>query len=498
MIKSKVIDILRTFDEGEFREFGKFVNSPYFNENNKLKETYAILRKYRPGFAQKSLTKENLYSRLFNGKKYNDSTMRKILSGLSKLASEYMIHSGLDRKNTFQKNLILLWGFDEKNLDNHFGKHLTSLDGVYKMIRNIEDDYFKCNFELEVARLNFALGRGKGGFEPENVLKNLTRCSTYIICYCLITTFKLNQDILVTGVSYDFDYKKTIAYEFIESLQPEGFLRKVREYAPEFYPVIAIYYNRFMIASGKDESGEFYRELKKLVLSNIELFSRFEKYNLMLFLENSCDEKILNGKDFRKELHHIHKEMLSKGLYTSEDKDYFPLIRFRKVIRNALSINELSWTEKFMENYLDKLPVNYRREMYCYSKAMLQFKSGDFERALENISKVKFEVYSMKYDVWLVKLCTEFELGYFEQALYSIDSYKHLLKNDNTSPVRMKERFINFITYYLKILKLKSGEKTGSIDNEILKNEIEAAKVLWEKDWLLEKLNEHISGNNLN
>jgi hypothetical protein len=225
------------------------VESPYFNENRKVKEIYKVLKYHYPDFKGKSFTKEIIYSRLYKGKRYNDGTMRKLLSAVSKIASEFIVHSALDKKNTFQKDLILLTGYDEKDLGSLFLKYVSSLDEEFKKINNIEDDYFKSNFEIEVAKLNFSLGRGMGGFEPQNVLSGLLKCSTYLICYCLITSFKLNQDILVTGVSYDLDYRNTIAYKFIESLGPEKFIKSIKEFAPEFYPVVAIYFSRFMIAS---------------------------------------------------------------------------------------------------------------------------------------------------------------------------------------------------------------------------------------------------------
>jgi hypothetical protein len=225
------------------------------------------------------------------------------------------------------------------------------------------------------------------------------------------------------------------------------------------------------------------------VLSHIEKFSRFEKYNLMLFLENSCDEKILAGMDFRTELHSIHKEMLTKGIYTSEDKDYFPLIRFRKIIRNALSVNAVRWTEEFIKSYLEKLPEKYRLNMNYYAQAMLLLKSRKFDLALQNISRVKFELYSLKFDVWVLKLCTEFELGYFEEAVYSVDSYRHLLKNDTNSPDWMKKRFLKFINYYQKLLNVNTGKKPGFINTGLLINEIELSKEILEKEWLLEKFN---------
>ena len=58
---------------------------------------------------------------------------------------------------------------------------------------------------------------------------------------------------MVRSIGFDFDYRDNIAYKFIESIGPEKFINCMEKYTPEFYPVIAIYFNRFMIAAGFDE-----------------------------------------------------------------------------------------------------------------------------------------------------------------------------------------------------------------------------------------------------
>lgn len=486
MIKSKAIDILGSLSKEEFKQFGKFVRSPYFNENKKLAELYEILKKHHPDYSKKSLTKENAYVKLFPGRTYNDGTMRKLLSGMQQLAEEYIAHSHFDKVNLFEKTLLLMSHFDQKKLDKLFNIKMEELESRYKELNNFEDDYFKRNFELEVTRINYDLGRDRASHEPEKIRNDLTRCSLYMICYSLITALKLGQDIFVMKLSYDFDYRDTIAYKFIESLGPGKFIDSIKKYAPEFHLVLLIYFNRFMIAAGLDPDDLYYYELKAIVFKSLGLFTRFEKYNLVLFLENSCEEKNISGKDFRKELHSVHREMLTRKLFTAEDEDYFSIIRFRGMVKCALLNDEFAWTEEFLNKYLEKLPIQFRDNMNYYSLALLYFRRRMFGKALENVSKVRFETYRIKFDVWALKLQIEFELGYYEEVLYSIDSFRHSLKNDTTSPHWMKARFSNFMNYFQKVLKIKHSQEKP--EAEFFKNEISKSKEVLEKDWLLEKL----------
>ena len=487
MIKSKSIEILCTFSKTEFKDFRKFIDSSYFNENKMLVKMYSLLKKYYPDFNSRVFTKENLYIKLYPGKKYNDGTMRKLLSELQSLAENFLVHNAFDKKQEVRRNLIMLYELDEKKLDRLFEMKHSELLEVLNREGSFDDDYFMNNFEAVVASLNFNLGKGRAGFNPEQVLTELKKCATYLICHSLITSLKLNQDIMVTVVSFDFDYKDTLAYKYIESLGDVQFLEHVKFYSPEYYPVAAIYYYRFMIASGKDDSDSYYQNMKNNILSTLHLFTRFEKYNLMLFLENSCDEKIHAGKDFNTELHNVQNIMLSKNLYTSIETDYFPLIRFRKFIRTAIALKKYKWTEDFIKDYIGKLPEEFRNSMYFYSHALLSYEKKAFAEALENVMKVKFETYAIKYDVWALKIKTQFELNYIEQSFYTFDTLKHSIKNDKESPEWMKTRFANFLNFFQLILKLKAGDYVNK-SNEEIREDITSSAHTNEKKWLLEKL----------
>jgi hypothetical protein len=487
MIKSRAIDILAKFSKEEFKDFGRFISSPYFNENKKLSEIYRQLKKYYPGFSSRSFTKENIYNELYPAKKYNDGTMRKLLSELQSLEENFLIHSAIGKKLDVRKILILLNELDEKKLDRLFENKHQALLELLNREGSYDDDFFMYNFETVVASLNYNLGKGRAGFNPPQVLNELKKCASFLICLSLITSLKLNQDIMVTGVSYDFDFKDTLPFKYIDIIGKGNFLEYLEKYSPEFYPVVSIYYNRFMVASGKDSNDEYYFSMKKNILSTLNLFTRSEKYNLMLFLENSCDEKIRDGKNFWNELHLVHNIMLTGGLFTSNENDYFPLIRFRKIILTLLTLKKYNEAEDFIRLYKDKLPEEFRENMYYYSCALLSYEKKQFRQALENIMKVKFDTYSMKYDVWALKIKTQYELDYIEQSFYTFDALKHSIKNDKKSPEWMKKRFSNFLNCFQTVLKLKAGDELDRSADEI-RNEILKSSELIEKKWLLEKL----------
>ncbi|HEY3250869.1 MAG TPA: hypothetical protein VGK25_07095, partial [Ignavibacteria bacterium] len=229
MIKSKAIEIIQTFDSREFHEFGKFVDSPFFNSNTKLIEMYSLLKKFYPAFSQKNFTKENLYQKLFPGKKYNDGTMRKLLSSLQSLAEEYLANTRFMRNQTFQKRLALMQRLDEKKLDVLFKQQLYNIQKLYEN-EGYEDVYFRNNFELYETLLSYMATKAK--FDVDIQIK----CFFYLISHCIILSLKISQNLITGNIEHSFDYKNTLLFKFTKQFDIEGFIEEIKNYSPDFYP----------------------------------------------------------------------------------------------------------------------------------------------------------------------------------------------------------------------------------------------------------------------
>lgn len=107
---------------------------------------------------------------------------------------------------------------------------------------------------------------------------------------------------------------------------------------------------------------------------------------------------------------------------------------------------------------------------------------------------VKFKDYVIKFYAWSLKLKALFELGYFEDAFYALDSFNHSVKDDNKSPEQARKKVSNFLSLYRKILKLKlEPDKIGNDEMIFLNNKINSTEVL-DNIWLKSKINELHTG----
>ncbi len=488
MIKSKAIDLIKTLKPKEFKEFGDFVRSPYFNKNPKLVLLYEVFNEYYPDFNSLKFTKELVFARLFPGEKYKDNEVRRNLSVILKLEEEYLSHLRIKKNEQFIIKKSLLHELGTRKLYKLFDAQIEEIYDKYIQAENVDENYFMRNFDIQVIKLDYDQERLPSRESKDVTISNLLNCFKYLMGFSLITALKLNQDFVAMNINYNFDNKNTIAYNYLERLNLRDFLEDIKKYDETLYYILKIYYNHFLVMAGFDKDDSQYKVLKKLIYENIGQFSRFEKYNLMLFLESGASIKIKEGKTaFVAELHKIHKEMIKRNLYESDDSNYMHLIRFWKIINNSLYLKEYGWTENFISEYSPKLHPESIQHMKNYGYSLLNFAKGDYRKSLEHASKVKSYVINMNNETKVVKLKCNYELGYTEEIFYMLDSIKHSLSKDN-SPEWAKKRFENFIKYFEKLVKLKLNESISEYEISSFKHELQTAEDLTEKQWLLEKI----------
>src|SRR5437762_7687979 len=106
MKDSKLISILKTFSKEEFKEFGKFVDSPFFSKGRNLKPLYEALKKFYPSFEIPEFSAEKIFGMLHKNETYSAVLIRKLFSDMTRLAEEYLFNKTF-RSERFDINKAL-------------------------------------------------------------------------------------------------------------------------------------------------------------------------------------------------------------------------------------------------------------------------------------------------------------------------------------------------------------------------------------------------------
>ena len=103
MIKSSLIEAFKTFSPKEIKEFAEFVSSPFFNKNINVIKLFELIRKNYPEFESAKIEKEKIFSKLFPGKPYKDSTLRLLMYYLYELVEKFLAYNRFNN-DKFRQN----------------------------------------------------------------------------------------------------------------------------------------------------------------------------------------------------------------------------------------------------------------------------------------------------------------------------------------------------------------------------------------------------------
>jgi len=85
MQNSKLITLLKALSPEEFRQFYRYIRTPFFTKSADLLKLYEAIRKHYPDFNSPKLEKERLFKHLYPKETFNDARF------LSKKRMNYLL-----------------------------------------------------------------------------------------------------------------------------------------------------------------------------------------------------------------------------------------------------------------------------------------------------------------------------------------------------------------------------------------------------------------------
>lgn len=486
MKDSKLIIMLRTFSASEIKELENFIGSPYFSKGRDYSQFLNTLKPFHPGFDDRKFTPENIFAKLYPGKKFDRSSsdiINTLSSGLFKLCKEFLIQMGL-KEDYHMRQYFLLNKLRERKLYNEFEKE-------YKYSASLNEELHKGGVKdfLNQYYLNHCLLQYN--VETSNspgIHESLFKAGDYSALVTLIYGYR-NPDFYAEASLHNPDTGNYLIDNIIECLDSEKLLENMKKNDSKFYPYVKINYEIYRMFKNP-EIEEHYFSLKKLVEEYLHLFGHTEQYILFAILSSFCIIKLRkkNSDKFLREEFESQKRAVELGLYRYNEIDKFNLGRFRNIVGSAFDVNEIDWLESFVNKYHTELEINYIDNMKNYSYTYIYLGRKEYEKALESLIKVKYDVFIFKLDVKHLMLIIYYELGYYEQAYSLIDTFKHYISNTKDLLEFTKTRHSNFIKSFNILLRLKSsGNKK---DLKQIEKSIYNEDNIPSKNWLLEKVKE--------
>lgn len=484
MLNSTLLNILSKFSSKEIKEFGEFINSPFYNKNDNVIKLFNYLKKFQPDYNDKKLEKEYVYKKLYSKGKYNDGFMRTTIFNLGKLAEDYLAHINFT-KDDLKKGISLLDELNERKLEKVFLKYFKEIEEDINNLKNRGEDYYYLKYLLQ-RQMEIYTDWSK--FKNKDFINYTQGVNTYIdddlTCYYLAKVLNHYRFILDRTNYVPMEYNS----EFVDMLI-DYLLKKDHHFKDK--AVIKLHLYEVLLQ--KEGNEDHYKILKEVLKNDKDELSHSDLYSLHNILQTYCIGKVYDGEEkFGKERTDLYKICLERKLYAATEHIYFDDLLFANIALTSIRTGEHEWANKFIEEYKGLLSPENSEVVINYTLGRISFSRNEHETALKLLNNIKtIKHIQFKLPIRDLTLMVYYELGMFAQSNYQIDSYRHFLVNNKQSLSEARySRISLFLKFYTKLVKAR--EKQNLPDLKKLRDELQENTNVLERSWLIKKINQLI------
>lgn len=478
--------LMKSFSKDEIDEFRKFVASPYFNKGRNHTPLLLFLLNFYPDFDSPELTKENVYSSIYPGKKFKESVVKSMFSRLEELASEFLIQITLKENPGFVRERFLL--------------RQTSLRGLKKSSESIAEKTEKLFREKKRGVLDFMNYRD---FHDEvlNSLENFDDRKKLVsrlfrqhnnILYGFLAEFLITEGALYAQKNFwDKAQAENPIFSAVTDDVIDGIIELINENDKPAYEILHIL--RLLKYATRDiENDEKYFELKDLFFKKAaDLDDDFKRF-MMNCLTVICTMKSVGGsREFLMEAHKLRRKIHDENLFVFSKRKRLRISEFRTTFIEALGLGEIEWAEAYFHKYAEKIQPSFKKDINSYCRARLAYSKRNYDEALYHAMRVSINQITFKLDIKSLIAQIYYMTGTFEPLFSHLDTYSKLISNSEIQNSALEDSHMNFVRTLRKLLKMRVN-KPDVAELQMLKEKVRSQRST-SKTWLLQRIEEMIS-----
>jgi len=469
--KNKIYTVLSQLNEKEIKEFGLFVESPFYNKNQTLISLNKYISKHHPNYTHKKLDEAQIISHLKLKQSNSHSALAKLYTQLYKLFELYIPITQISEYDIDSKMLNFYFA---NRLNKLFYNRWTNVISKRKKLDEKGPQYYYEDFLLQTLYSDYISSRAEKGEGDNNLIERSKALDRhYFINKLANACLKKNRQ---KSAKVDFDY--TLLEEVRVQILEQELLAD---------PSVALWFKTLHLLENPDDR-KTYDEIKSLLLTDHSKIAKHEVKNLYVYLINTTRHLFGQTDNYFSELFSIHKNQYESGyLHQNNYIGAGDLINFVSI---SSRIGEFEYVEEFLSNNKNSIAPEYQEDedVYELALAILAYYKKDYESLLDLLNEIKCVNLYRKLRERRLRLVAYYEAelnGLYDDLINS--TRKYLSVNKDSIPefhLQVNKDFVNVAHHLIKINKNES-EKI-----EALRKEIDSIRTLPLRSWFLEKLDE--------
>lgn len=460
MPRSKTVDILSTFSAEELKEFSAFVRSPYFNTNKNIVKLYDVLKKHVLKDDLNGISEEEVFGKIFPGKKFNYGIMKNLLSALASLAEEFLVINSVRTKplNRHRNRILLADEYDNRRLDRYYDKTINKVTADLEK-EPIDNYYYFDRSLAEESRYFFSSSRSDDKGLEDAIYNEML----YSICEFYRRFSRNMWKIHINIDNVNSKYEKDLNAILAKHIDFKNLADEMKGLNQKDYDYIKLNELLIRLLVNDKDTGPFW-ELKKLIYDTIDSYENYERYSILTKALSYCSTAHrARIPGFMRESLEMRIVMMEKVKFNSGGLGPFNFHYFTETIMMFLHEKDIKGANEFLEKYGDSVgPVN-REVNYKLSKAYILTEEGKYSEAMAVLAGVWHKDTEINLRIRRIYFVLYYNLGEFEAGLDAVNTYRAYIKSNKDLTDILRQKYLTTAYFLDKVFKIKAMPEKYSL-----------------------------------
>lgn len=473
MYNNKLIKLLKTLDRKEMTRFCAFVESPYFNKHEKVRELVTHLTQLYPDFVAAKCDRKVLSVAI----EETEINLAILFTYTKRLLYDFLIVEQ-QNKETNSRQLALLQQLRQREQYVVYEKQLQQLDKAIKQTQSQDVEHHFDSYQL--AKEENIYYEQRREYKNDDSLKHKQLA---LNCFFIAEKLRDACELLSRQSTLNVEFSDRLLTIILTELQDNW-----TDY--EAIPSIAIYHQIYQLL--KQQTFEAYEASLQSLEQHAPLLSIEKQKNAYLHLQNFCASQGNAGKSaYLQHLFDLLRLQLEKNLLV--ENDYLSEWHYKNIVTAGLRLGEQKWVYEFINTYKAQLHPEQREQAYTFNLASYHYYSKQYKKALEHL--LYLDLSDVRYAITAksMLLYTYYELDEQEALLTLTRTFQQYLKRQKGLAASYSQGVDHLITFTRKLALLRARKDFQQAADwqqrfEQLQSAIEAEQNIVNRKWLLEKV----------
>ncbi|MDX1912759.1 MAG: hypothetical protein SFV22_14810 [Saprospiraceae bacterium] len=460
-----IIAILRALSKEQLRSFDKFMHSPYHVTHEGVLQWYEWLKNH---LHEEVWDKKAMQEAIFTQKEKNEPRRIYHLNNylLEALENFLALEDWLGRKH--EQHAATIAALRDLKLAEESAAMLRYARKRLNASPQRGSAWHRAEYLLQQEAYHGSLQQGRAKSFNAQELSDAQDLA--FICEKLRTGCLLLSHEAVANQTYD----KGLLDSVLNSLKGHRYLE---------IPVVAAYYHGYYSQAGGDDSAGHFTRLKAILEKHAPRFSMSETHDLYLIAINFCIRRINQREErFFQEVFDLYQSGLRYGALL--EGGTLSRWTYNNVTVAGLRLKAFEQVWQFLHEYAPLLPREHREGALHFNLAKYHYELGELPAAMQHLLLIGYDdvLQNLVAKTMLCKIY--YELDETDSLENQLDSIQIYLRRQKVLGYH-RDNYLAIVRFFRKLLKVNWNNRS---EIAALREEILAAPVLTEREWLLKQV----------